>query len=303
MDHLTSGYTVSFVVTERCNLACEYCWYTRGIFSRHPPRELPLEAITQFLDQLIGYRTIDRIELTGGEALLHSEFNLLIPQLVQYTNRITLMTNGLRLDENAVALLKEYNVELHISLDSVITDYHQQYRGYQSETIETIRHLKNTGYTNAQIVCTLSRRNLEDIPQLIAFARHNQCEIDFHLLDHVEEHLALSGKYPDEIHTLFQYLDPWAANHRHRKLKLSLFRTLLRNPGFLVPSCLSSQHHLVIEANGDVYPCFNNKEQLLGNVLGQPDAGTVLNNHKRFKQKLLKPVSCFQSNCAHLIGG
>lgn len=303
MEHLTNGYTVSFVITERCNLACEYCWYTRGILSRHPPRELPLKAITQFLDQLIGRRIIDRIELTGGEALLYTGFNLLIPKLIKYTNRITLMTNGLRLDNPTLALLKEYNVELHISLDSFITDYHQQYRGYQSETIETIQQLKNLGYNNAQIVCTLSRKNLEDIPHLITFAYHNNCAIDFHLLDHEEEQLSLSGKYPEEMHTLFQYLDPWAADQRHRKLKLSLFRALLKNPDFPVPSCLSAQHHLVIDANGDVYPCFNNKEQLLGNVIDQPDTEAILNNHKLFKQKLLKPVSCFQSNCAHLIGG
>ncbi|MBI4818063.1 MAG: radical SAM protein [Deltaproteobacteria bacterium] len=97
---------------EGCNAKCVMCdiWKTnpRGV-------ELPLERIDTLLPELQGLST-ERIVLSGGEALLHSEFEALARRLASAGAKLTLLSTGLTLARNA-PLVAELFDEIVVSLD------------------------------------------------------------------------------------------------------------------------------------------------------------------------------------------
>lgn len=101
------------MVTNRCNLACLYCYaaaHGRGV---HMTEEVASEAL-ELLDRAPG-RTL--VELAGGEPLLN--FDLIRFLLKKYGGRyrFALQTNGLLLDAPKLNFLAEHGVGLGLSLD------------------------------------------------------------------------------------------------------------------------------------------------------------------------------------------
>lgn len=107
-------------ITQRCNLRCRHC-YT-GPPSDH---ELTVKDIEQILTEFQTMQGL-RLLITGGEPLMHREFNRINSILPEYALRKILFTNGILLAES---LLRRLNVdEIQVSVDG-LEEAHDSLRG------------------------------------------------------------------------------------------------------------------------------------------------------------------------------
>ena len=140
---------VNWFVTGRCNLRCRHC-YMDAPSARYG--ELPTADMLRILDQM-EQANVQRVHLTGGEALLRADIWDLIAELSARRIGIhQISTNGLLLDERALARLRELDVDpiLHFSFDGVGT--HDSMRGLpamESPALDAIRRAAAAGFRTA----------------------------------------------------------------------------------------------------------------------------------------------------------
>jgi len=143
--HAHAGYvpiplkTLVIHVTDACNLACRYCYYSEaGISAGKMPR-MPLEVArrsVEFLFDHSGQQEQVVLVFFGGEPLLN--FNL-ITAIVPYARKLAkdrgktvdfvLTTNGTLLTRDVVAFLRENNVGITVSIDGdeKVHDRHRRF--------------------------------------------------------------------------------------------------------------------------------------------------------------------------------
>jgi len=118
MSHGIKPSHIFLYVTERCNLACRYCY-----FRDKRDRSLPLKTIRKFIFFLekegVGPQ---RFILSGGEPLLAWPLTKRVISFLKTAvpkSEIGLQTNGLLLDTPKIAFLKTNKVGLEIGLDGL----------------------------------------------------------------------------------------------------------------------------------------------------------------------------------------
>jgi len=162
-------------ITDRCNLRCSHCYQEDYSGSN----ELGLDGLKQIADEII--RTLTKwdkkgdIAITGGEPLLKKEVFPLINYL-ESSNEIAtvdLLSNGTLINESIVEQIRELKKIrcVQISLDGAFAKSNDAIRGEGTfeKAVEGIRSLRKSGIS-VNIMFTLQRRNVEDIPSIIDLA-------------------------------------------------------------------------------------------------------------------------------------
>lgn len=98
-------------IHENCNCRCLMC----DIWKRAPGKQIDLARLKQYSESIVALR-VREVVLTGGEPLLHSEFDALCELLKACDVRLTLLTTGLLLERRAEAVARWVD-EVVISLD------------------------------------------------------------------------------------------------------------------------------------------------------------------------------------------
>lgn len=113
-------------LSERCNLACRYCYC--GTCRDEVPNSglMPLDLARKAVDWLFAHSGKDDVSITffGGEPLLNKS---VMKEAIAYSQRLAaergvkaeyvMTTNGTLLDDEAIDLVKKYNFGLMVSLD------------------------------------------------------------------------------------------------------------------------------------------------------------------------------------------
>ena len=89
-----------------CNLRCQAC------YNHLESRTKPLAEVQAEVDGLLRLRRLQSISIVGGEPLLHPELCDIVRFLRHRGLRVELFTNGLLLDQDACARLKEAGTDL-----------------------------------------------------------------------------------------------------------------------------------------------------------------------------------------------
>jgi len=114
-------FTACFVITEKCNLHCDYCYMnnndifmTKDTFKHHYHKNLPY-----FLNQYNQQKY--NLDLFGGEPLLNWNLIEYINEYVKNDKNCTLniLTNGTLLDNYKVDYIKKNNINTSISFDGL----------------------------------------------------------------------------------------------------------------------------------------------------------------------------------------
>jgi radical SAM protein with 4Fe4S-binding SPASM domain len=140
---------LNWFVTGRCNQRCRHC-YMDAPSARYG--ELPTADMLRLLDQF-EEANVRAVNLTGGEALVRADIWELIAGLTARRIGIhQLSTNGLLLDDAALARLRDLGVDpiVHLSFDGVGT--HDSMRGtaeLESPALDTIRRTAAAGFRTA----------------------------------------------------------------------------------------------------------------------------------------------------------
>jgi AdoMet-dependent heme synthase len=134
--------SVNLALTNRCNSRCKHCYFDSG---KSLPYEMKAKQIKKALDELkkIGVKKID---ITGGEPLLRDDLEEIISYAKKQDFYVKVLTNGLLLSKEKLALLKKAGLDaIGISLDGSTPEIYNSVRNMNEKVFNSvIKNIKNT---------------------------------------------------------------------------------------------------------------------------------------------------------------
>lgn len=134
---LTHPFRINWLVEERCNLNCIYCYADDKMFLRESK-----ENILKVIDAIKKLNVIN-VGLTGGECTINPFLGMIIDELGKQ-NVVIIDTNAtLKTLTKIIPNLKKVNSLVRISIDSMNEDTNRIVRPSKNEKINTIKMIKN----------------------------------------------------------------------------------------------------------------------------------------------------------------
>lgn len=303
-------------VSEDCNLACDYCYYSR-VGGKFGPQVNRIESwlLEKFIKEYMAYAHsegaspgVASFVWQGGEPLLAGLefFEEAVSYQAKYARPHTVISNAVQtnatlIDDRWAEFFKQYQFLVGVSLDGPepIHDVRRVTRagtGSYRRVMRGIEHLRRTG-VDFNILTVLHDQNIHRVTELFQFYRHE----GFHYvqfipaMDFRAQETNQSPRYlisPEEYgQFLCEAFDVWY-NHGNPNISVRFFDNILAMyVGEEAELCIlraSCPTTLIIEQNGDVYPCdfYISDDYKVGNV-GMDTLDTILQNaaYKRFLQK------------------
>ena len=170
-----ADFGLQWHITDGCNLRCTHCYQEEYSGAN----ELGLDGLKSIADEII--RTLSKwnkrgdIAITGGETLLKREMFPLIHYLESADEiaSLDILSNGTLINESVVEQIRGLKKLrcVQVSLEGASPETNDAIRGKGTfhKVVKGIRLLRSGGI-NVNIMFTLQRRNVEDIPSLIDLA-------------------------------------------------------------------------------------------------------------------------------------
>jgi radical SAM protein with 4Fe4S-binding SPASM domain len=145
-------------ITDRCNLNCKHCY-----IGKCECREMPFETLRAVMKEFESMQGL-RLLITGGEPLLHSQFERINAILPDYELRKVLFTNGLLLTRD---VLKWLSVdEVQVSIDGLETAHDLiRGRGTYGRAMQAIRLALDSGF-DVSVSTMIHSGNLDDFEEM-----------------------------------------------------------------------------------------------------------------------------------------
>jgi radical SAM protein with 4Fe4S-binding SPASM domain len=151
-------------ITDACNLRCRHCYIGDGAC-----KELSLIQIRDVLSEFEDMQGL-RVMITGGEPLLHKNFEAINEVLPEYSIRKALFTNGMLLRKETLRSLKVD--EIQVSIDGLETA-HDALRGNGTFrcALEAVKNSLDAGF-DVSISTMVHRGNLRDFDEMEHLFKH-----------------------------------------------------------------------------------------------------------------------------------
>ncbi len=279
-----------------CNLACAYCFYCREIY---PHKTLMSPEVAEALIRRALAAGADQVVFTwqGGEpTLMGLDFYETVVELQRrlaaphQTVMNTIQTNGLLIDEAWCRFFRDENWLVGLSLDGP-AEVHDAYRqgpggqGSFDRVIESARLMQRSGveFNVLTMLTDVSVTRPELIYRFFRTERFGHLQFIPCCLDDRQAAHAVDGEEVGEFYC--RLFDAWLADGFPR-VSIRFFEDILiyffdrvSASCQWLPRCAS---YLVVEHNGDVYPCdfFVRPEWLLGNLV-RDDWSAILESPRR----------------------
>jgi MoaA/NifB/PqqE/SkfB family radical SAM enzyme len=276
-----------------CNLRCPNCLYVlkdADVFKGGG--FIKPEDLKEIIEK--HEKDIDIVWLTGGEPLLHPEFDGIVKMLKGKGLCTNVSTNGICIEEQ-INSLKSVDF-INISVDSYDYDSFRRFRGgTQKQYNKIMRGLSLLKENNIEFMNTflLSEENLEEIYKMIEFAHKSQPSfVSFHNINpHGSRDFTplttSSGKVNRIINDITSRTDyPFDVS-----LPV-IFDT--ENENFKTAKCIQPWYYFCFDDRGDIaYCCHLRHERSIGNVFeGYQFNSPLMQN---FRQRAIKnqyPEDC-----------
>jgi uncharacterized protein len=272
-----------------CNLDCSYCFYldrAADPYSALPGRRMSFETLERLIDTYLFYSFPNSIfAFQGGEPTLAGlPFFEKVVELQQRYGRTGqtvgngLQTNAILIDESWCSLFKSYNWLLGVSIDGPEA-MHDQYRfnkegrGTWKRVVQSIELLQKQGVA-FNVLCVLSQANVDRPREVYRFFRslgitHLQF-IPLAEFDGEGRPLPFTIRPEQYGRFLCELFDLWWPERR--KIRVRFFDNTAEALAGMTPGdCTlheTCDSYVVVEYNGDVYPCdfFVERSWRLGNI-------------------------------------
>lgn len=169
MELATPLYVV-WETTLDCNARCVHC-YSDAVFGRGP-EYWPTDKATELIDQVADAGVII-LALSGGEVLLRHDWEHLIAHGVSRGLRMTLATNGLRVNRQVAQRLAELGIwNVSVSLDGADAEVHEGIRcvpGIFNSACDAVKALVEAG-VRVTVNFTPMRPNLHQAEAVVELA-------------------------------------------------------------------------------------------------------------------------------------
>ena len=299
-------------VSESCNLACDYCYYSRVKGDPGNTQAIDLDLLEHFMsDYMVHTQGSASLTWQGGEPLLAGLkfFQHVVALEAQYAPDHTVIgngiqTNGILVNDAWAEFFRTYHFLVGVSLDGpeAIHDARRVDRhghGSFRRVMRGIDHLRRYN-VDFNILTVVHPGNVHRVDALFDFYQSEGLSwVQFipamNFLAQKPENPSRYEIRPEDYGMfLCQTFDHWY-NDGHPKMSIRFFDNVLSRYMGLEPEqctladmCLPT---LVIEQNGDVYPCdfYLGPQWRLGNIRDDRLA-TLLQNPVYRQFRLLKPA-------------
>ncbi|MFI1522690.1 radical SAM protein [Kitasatospora cineracea] len=165
-------------ITFRCNSLCGYCnvWQDDKFKGYH---ELSLEQACQVLDQLYGLG-VRYVDFTGGEPVLHPHIDGIVQYAKSLGMAVEITSNGIRFAKH-IETIVPYVDTMNVSLDTLKPERYREIRGVPTldRALDVISRIGATGSGNLKLICVVTRENVDEVADLLAFAQDNRVAMYF----------------------------------------------------------------------------------------------------------------------------
>lgn len=150
-----------------CNLKCKHC-YLSCAPNNKKKNFLAIDKVKNALEN-IQNEAVKEIYLTGGEPMVHPDFNNIIRLCLNKTN-VTVLTNGTLINDKKARFLRQieenydYEIIFRVSLDHFTEGRNDEFRGKGSfkKALSGIQNLIKNGF-NPIITCVNMRNEAPEI--------------------------------------------------------------------------------------------------------------------------------------------
>lgn len=159
------GRKLYLELTSKCNLHCKHCFNNSGDNDDY----LSIEKVRQIINHIISKNVeVDEIILSGGEPLIHPDFEQILLLLNNYDVKI--LTNGTLINENSIQLFLNNNCKIQVTLNGSNQKIDSELRGAGSfeKTFYQLQKMIDAGLQDKLIVTTtLNKTNMFDLENII----------------------------------------------------------------------------------------------------------------------------------------
>lgn len=283
------GKTAYIIITSKCNSACEYCFY-RQEPERYTKDRIYKNALAGLVDSLKKYK-FNEITITGGEPLLKKDIVYRILDLSKDNMAIkNLNTNGTLLEKETIKKLS------HLNLSNLFLP--SEFLKKDPELIDLAGK-----YFRLYFIHVITKSNLEDLKDFINKAGKDNLNLILQPVyvnkrnNELFEKLSLKTLDISELNELKNNLDFWAKTAGKRKY-VDLIFNYYSNKGELPRFCHLAENDIIIEANGNVLPCFHKRDLIAGNIF-EDNFDDIMKRHDLLKNDLFE-ARCFGEHCISL---
>ena len=262
-------FQIHFDLTSACTEKCVHCYVPRD---KH--FYIETKKCFEVMDQLRAMNGMS-VTLSGGECMLHPDFELIIRHARECDFSISVLSNLTLCDERKAELLREMNVSLVqvslYSMDSKIHDAITQLPGSFEKTKSAIEMLHDWDVP-VQISCPTMKANYRGYKDVLEYAKSMKMKAytDFIIMaraDHTTDNLdnRLSIAETEEIIRMI------AENEPEYKSALKEDNRKLTSPEVRAeePFCGVCIDSICLNADGNYYACSGFQDYSLGNCYKQ----------------------------------
>ncbi|MFQ5927036.1 MAG: radical SAM protein [Terriglobia bacterium] len=167
-------------ITQACNLTCKHCY--QDAKAKPLADELTTEEKFDLLDQMAD-EYVPFVAFAGGEPLIARDLWPVLDHCRKRSFHVTIATNGMLLTPEMCARLKAAGVKyIEVSIDSIIPEEHDEFRGQQGAWARSIQGIKNsvaTGIRTGMATC-FTRETVHTADDVINFAADLGCKTFAH---------------------------------------------------------------------------------------------------------------------------
>ncbi len=258
---------VSIMVTERCNLSCKHCSASAKscqdyeLFSTSEMNDIISKIITANPKAII---------ITGGEPLVRNDITDIIEHARKdYKGQLSLMTNGVLIDEHMAEFLSKTISSIDISLDGVDEKTTSVIRGKGvfNKVLNSIKLLQQKGISKISLSMVATPQNYVLEGKFAELCNELNVIPVFRKFD-------VLGRAKDNLETLMYVDDDIPTNRRKTTPLLANER--------IACTCQGGARSVFIRANGNIYPCqmFDTDDFYLGNITEIDDVVSFITSLK-----------------------
>jgi len=228
---LTKQEYLRLSLTDKCNYRCSYCLPEGNINSINNKHFLKLQEyyeLSKIFNDIIGLK---KIRLTGGEPLLRKGIENLISMLGQLSPRpkISITTNGHYLNEKIKGLIMSGIDNINISIDSLDEEKFREMtgNGNLNKVLQSIEKAKKLEFHNIKINTVLTKDNINEIPEFIAFSEDKKIDLRFIELmsfENISEYHKKQYISAKQIHNELEKIFPKNTEITESKLSPAIYR-------------------------------------------------------------------------------
>jgi len=301
-------------LTYRCNNRCTFC-YADAPRRGKDVVEMTTEQVKRVIDRIADEAHCPTLSFTGGEPTLRDDLPELIAYAASKRMRVNLITNGVRLGEEASygQTLADAGLDsAQVSLEggsAAVHDAITQHPGSWVRTTAAVRHLRAAKvhtHTNTTI-CGGNRAHLDELVDYVADELHseyfsmNMVIRTGTALEHAEDDV----RY-DEIGALVEQVKARAEAKGTRLVWYSPVPYCMYNPvqaGLGSKSCACVDGLISVNPAGELLPC-SSFERGIGSLLKQPFERVWHSRTARYwRNKEFLPPACRDCQMSHICCG